>query len=286
VTLDHRKLQRALVIALHDAGFARALREDAAGALAPLGLGAAEQAELARVDPRALATDPLRPRRVMRAIAEEYRASTTMLLARTRRIGALDGFFGSPWFRDAVMQDRALAVALGGYLAAEAGDDALLAGVVALEHARARARREASAPVRPGVGLAPGVAVIEVDLAVLPAMQSVERWLFEVGLMPQILLADDAPRLPPLPAVGAGVEHLLFQPAGAQVSMSSIDADLYTVLAALVPARAKPDARAALVAAGIPSARAPGLLDALLLEGLLSEGPPPGAPLLAGDGVA
>ena len=100
--------------------------------------------------------------------------------------------------------------------------------------------------------------------------------------MPQVALCDDAPRLPPLGALTGTLEHYLFQPAGDDVALAPIDADLYRVLAAFATPTPRAAAAAAVARAGVPAARAADLLDSLLIEGLLSEGPPP-SPLLAGS---
>jgi hypothetical protein len=117
---------------------------------------------------------------------------------------------------------------------------------------------------------------------VLPAIQAIERYLFEVGLMPQVALCDDAPRLPPLGALAGHDEHYLFQPAGDDVALAPIDAALFAVLSAFTDPTPRPAAPAALARAGVPASRAADLLDSLLLEGLLSEGPPSDALRLAG----
>jgi hypothetical protein len=150
-----------------------------------------------------------------------------------------------------------------------------LAGVLALESTRAAARRSARTVARRDVSLAPGVAVLALDASVVPAIQAVERYLFEVGLMPQVALCDDAPRLPPLPPLAGRDDHFILQPAGTDVSLSPIDAGLHAVLAAFE--RPVPRANAASILtsrANVPASRASELLESLLLEGLLTEGPP------------
>jgi len=274
--VNHRALQRALVVAQYDPD----VRWQA---LAAPGLGADELAELEGVDRRGLRTDPLRRRRLLRTLAEEYKASTTLLLAETRSLAGMEAFFTSATFRAAVMDDRALAVAFGDFLAgcARGATTPQLGGVVQLESTRAASRRGARAAVRAGVSLAPGVAVLAIDASVLPALQAVERYLFEVGLMPQVALCDDAPRLPPLGPLAGHDETFLFQPAGDDVALAPIDAHLQRVLAGFAASVARGDARAVLAKAGVPAARAAELLDSLLLEGLLSEGPPADAPRIA-----
>jgi hypothetical protein len=117
--------------------------------------------------------------------------------------------------------------------------------------------------------------VLRLDASVVPAIQAVERYLFEVGLMPQVALCDDAPRLPPLRPLAGVDEFFLLQPAGADVALSPIDAALHAVLSAF--AMPVPRAQAAptlTTRANVPASRAAELLEGLLLEGLLSEGPP------------
>jgi hypothetical protein len=280
--VSHHELQRALVISLYDATFPAALASDP-GLVA--GLTAAERGQLLQVDPRALRTDPLRRRRTLRTLAEEFKASTTLALAETRSLAFAEGFFASPQFRDAVLARRPLAPALGEFLlaAVDAGRlrTALLRDIVRLELTAARCRRARELPPRPGIALAPGVAVAALDAAALPAVQLVERWLFELGLMPQAALCDDAPPVPALPAAAGGTTRFLWTPATSGVSLTTIDEGLYRVLATLEPPATRAQAAAALVATGVPAARADELVQTLLEEGLLAEGPPPGAELLA-----
>jgi len=276
--VNHRALQRALVVAQYDP---EVRFEELTDGAADAALGPEELAELAKVDRRGLRTDPLRRRRLLRTLAEEYKASTTLLLAETRSLAGMEAFFTSVAFRAAVLHDRALALAFGSFLGdlARASGAAArtppLAGVVALESTRAASRRSARAVARPDVSLAPGVAVLAVDASVVPAVQAVERYLFEVGLMPQVALCDDAPRLPPFGPLAGRDEHFLLQPAGTDVALSPIDAALHRVLSAFERPVPRPEAAAVLTSrAGVPAARAPELLESLLLEGLLTEGPP------------
>ena len=53
-------------------------------------------AQLAAIDPRALKLDRLLRRRTLRTLFDEYKASTTLYLARARKLAALDDFFRSP----------------------------------------------------------------------------------------------------------------------------------------------------------------------------------------------
>jgi hypothetical protein len=113
------------------------------------------------------------------------------------------------------------------------------------------------------------VAVVTVDEGTLECVQLVERWLFELGLMPQLALCADGPALPALPHADAPTWILL---QGAAIS--TIDEDLHRVLAAVAarPMKTRADAAATLAPARVPAARADALVQALIDEGLLAEG--------------
>ena len=126
--MNHRALQRALIVAQYDPDVRF---EDLAGRGEAATLGPEELAELAKVDRRGLRTDPLRRRRLLRTLAEEYKASTTLLLAETRSLADMEAFFTSIAFRVAVLHDASLALAFGAFLgvAAQAPRGPLGAGV-------------------------------------------------------------------------------------------------------------------------------------------------------------
>jgi hypothetical protein len=278
--VSHHALQHALVIALHDETFVAELARDPEGTLAPLGLTGAEIAALAAVDPRALRTDPLRKRRTLRILAEEHRASITLALAETRSLAFAERFFASSAFRRAVIERRPLALAFGEYLAGADIAAPLFGEIVRLETLLARCRRDKERPPSRGIALAPGVAVDAFDAATLPAVQALESYVFELALMPQVALCDDRP-VPPAATPSGATAHLLVTPSGGGVSLSTIDAALYRVLVALRTPTELPRAAAALAPAGVPSARAADLLQSLLEEGLLAEGWPVDATLIA-----
>lgn len=278
--MNHRALQRALVVALHDETFLAEMKADPVRA-APH-LGETERRALLAVDPRALRTDPLRRRRLLRVLAEEYKASTTLALAETRSLAWAEAFFASPVFRAAIFGDRPLALAFGEYLAGADLATPQFPDVLRLEATRARCRRDRHRPPAPGVALAPGVAIASFDGGVLETIQTVEQYLFEIGLMPQVALCADAPRLPALLPLGARPPlRLLFTPSAADVGLAPIDDDLHGVLSALAAPRGRAEAVQALAGAGVPAGAAPDVLQSLLEDGLLAEGPPAGAPLLA-----
>jgi hypothetical protein len=264
--MSHHALQHALVIALHDDGFVAAMHADPEATLAPLGLGAAERAQLLAVDRRAFRTDPLRRRRLLRTLGEELKVSTTLVLWETRSAASIEAFFGSRYFRDAVATRGSLAPAFGAFLAATPRATPQTADVIRLETATARCRRERGRAPHPGTALAPGVAVGAFDAGVLETVQRVERYLFELRLMPQLALCADGPALPELPAVGGGTLYLLFTPTASGVSLTPIDEDLHRVLAAFATPRADPAA----APHGVPRARVATLVASLVEEGLLT----------------
>jgi hypothetical protein len=256
--VSHRELQQALVIAQHDPGFLDHLEG--------VRLDAAEQAQLRALDRRAFATDPLRRRRVLKALVEELRASATLACRESGSLAALEGFFASRWFRGAVTARTPLAIALGEFL----GDGAppLRAAIALLETALCRARRATGEPPPAGhVTLAPGVAAVAFDFDVLAAVQAIERWLFAATLVPQQVLCADLPPFPSLPGPDGEARHLLVVPPG---SLSDADPDLHRVLVAF--ARPLPLASVAdrLTPLGVPRSRALGLVESLEAEGLLA----------------
>jgi len=279
--MSHHALQRALVVALHDPGFADAMRADPAAALAPFGLEPAEAAQLLAVDPRALAIDRLRGRRVLKAIAEELKGSLAIALAEARRLGFADDFFASPCFRAAVIEDRHLVLALADYLAAALASGELaspsLAGVLAIERAQAEVRRDADRDPPPGLSLAPGIRLVTCDAASLAALQAAERHLFELSLLPHIALCDDRPALE-LPAVEARSLHLVVRARGGEVALDEVPEPFFRSLGALAGAAARaPLHRAgvadALALVGLRVADTDRLVGDLVADGYLVEGP-------------
>lgn len=256
--MSHRSLQHALVIALHDEAFVDAMHADPESVLGQLGLDARERTQLLAVDRRAFRTDPLRPRKLLRVLAEELPVSTALLLHETRSAASIEAFFSSPHFRAAVASRHSLAPAFGDFLASLASRTPQLADVIRLETTTARCRRaKATTPPR-GISLAPGVAVGAFDAGVLETINRVERWLFELKLMPVLALCSDGPALPALPPPGAGALHLLFTPSQTGVQLTPIDEDLHRALT--VFATPRPDS------AGYPR----GLIDSLVDENILS----------------
>ncbi len=276
--MSHHGLQQAVVVALHSPAFVDALREDADAALAPFDITPEERAHLLAVDPRAFGVDAARSRRVLRAIVDELKASTTIALAETRSFAFALEFFAAPAFRDAVIAGTPLVLAFGHYLATAADAGVLrtpqLPDVIRLELTRAQCRRTAAdAPAR-GIALAPGVAVLALDGNTLACVQRMEQYLFDIGLIPQLAVCDDAPRppqLPPLGAVPAAHLQLAPQPGGGDIALTPIDEPLYRVLDVLSVARPRAGAESA-IAPLVPRGAASRVIDGLIEDGAVAKG--------------
>src|SRR4029077_15421781 len=85
-------------------------------ALANLELSDPERAQLLSVDRRAWRYDPLRRRRTLRTLVEEFKVSTTLALAETRSLASLDGFSSSDYFHQAVQQRDSMGLAFAQFL--------------------------------------------------------------------------------------------------------------------------------------------------------------------------
>jgi len=226
--VSHHDLQKALVVALHDPAFVAAMHDDPDAALARFRLAPAERAQLLAVDPRAFAVDRLRPRRVLKAIVEELRASMAIALAETRSFAFADRFFSSPAFHGAILGDQPLVLALADYLAGAGLAAPQLAGVLAVERARAESRRDAARRPGPGLSVAPGIRLLASTTGALAALQAAEQHLFELSLLPHMALCDDRPPLT-LPPPGGDPLYLVMR-AG---ELSDLPAPLFRTLHAI-----------------------------------------------------
>ena len=248
--MSHRTLERVFVRMLFDPAFVDAVYSDAASALAGLDLAPDEVANIVGTDRRAWGHDPLRRLRTLRTLDDEFKASSTMILAATRSVGSLDEFFSSRQFHDAVQHRGSLAGAFGEFLervrVARAGDVPLLEDVLRLEAMLAGCRRAVTSgpagdqPVSDAtaggvnrdwtVGFVAGHVVGRFDANVVEAVNAVEKYLFEVGLMPAVALCEDAPRLSGVPRAANVPAYLLALPSGATVSLMPVDGDYFALL--------------------------------------------------------
>lgn len=243
--MSHHALERVYVRMLFDPAFVDRVYADPRAALLGIELTDAERDNLVAVDRRAWGHDPLRRYRTLRTLSDEFKATTTLVLAATRSLGSLDAFFSSDEFHQTVQGRGLLALAFGDYVARLVAERALdspqIPEVLRLEAMLARCRRELESAKRAGargtaddpdarIGLAPGHAVDRFNANVVAAVNVAERYLFEVGLMPAVALCEDAPRLDRLPEVSSEPAYLLALPGAAGVSLMPVDADYYALL--------------------------------------------------------
>ena len=80
------------------------------------------------------------------------------------------------------------------------------------------------------MGFVAGHAVGRFDANVVEAVNAVEKYLFEVGLMPAVALCDDAPRLGGVPSPAGAPAYLLALPSGTAVSLMPVDEDYFALL--------------------------------------------------------
>ena len=251
--MSHRTLERVFVRMLFDPAFVDAVYADAADALAGLDLTPAEVANIVETDRRSWGHDPLRRLRTLRTLFDEFKASSTMVMAATRSMTALDAFFSGREFHAAVQHRGSLAGAFAAFLerirVERAIDEPLLCDVLRLEAMMARCRRALEASAMPAEGVAArtaaigagaglnrtvafaaGHAVGRFDANVVEAVNAVEKYLFEVGLMPAVALCDDAPRLGGMPGAAGVAAFLLALPSGSAVSLMPVDEDYFQLL--------------------------------------------------------
>ncbi len=200
----HLAAQRAVVRMMFDPAFAEAARQDPDKVLAAL--PAPLRKQLAQVDARAFQLDPLRRRRALRGLSEEWKATTTLILSETRSLAALEKFFSSSSFHRSIDERGSMPLAFAEWVAVEIAEGRLtgaaLPGVLSIETALARSRRQvtdagddgSSEDAGDSIAVAAGVVAIEVTAGALAALHACERYLFEVNLMPAVALCDDRPR--------------------------------------------------------------------------------------------
>jgi hypothetical protein len=289
--MSHHTLQKLVVRLLFDESFAAAVYQDPATALAGLELTESERAQVLRVDRRAWRHDALRQRRTLRTLVEEFKISTTVALAETRSLASLERFFSTPYFHQAVQERGSLAFSFSEFLLAGCRNGEWTApqlpDLIRLETALAGCRRTlarekpqnnselpATISDRARIRLAPGYALGSFQANTIATIQHVERYLFELSLMPAMALCDDAPRLTGLPAVEAQKKvYLLFGPGAAGISLTELDKSSYLVL---YETRRTSEIKSLLARLGPASARrAPEILPEWLEQGALMIIPEP-----------
>ncbi len=241
--MSYHALQRLSVRLLFDPAFVKRLYSAPDSVLKGLDLTESERAQLLSVDKRAWGYDALRRKRTLRTLVEEFKVSSTMVLAQTRSMASLEAFFSSDKFHSSVEQRGSMALSFAAFLAdMQSAMIPQFADVLRLETTTARCRRSLQAasdeptetPLTVSdttrVQLAPGNDVGRFQGRVIETIQRVEQYLFEVSLMPAVALCDDAPRLEGLPDVDTKKIHLLFTPGAAGITLVNIDKYDYLVL--------------------------------------------------------
>lgn len=246
--MSHHTLQQLTTRMLFDASFVDTVYADADKALAGLDLSAQERTQVLAVDRRAWRTDALRVRRTLRTLAEEFKIATTVVLAETRLLDSLEAYFSSRFFHQAIQQRGSLALSFaeflqdgwraGRWMAPQLPDLIRLeATIVACRRAYERAGAQPSvAPPsvindRARVALAAGCDVASFQANIIATVQHIERYLFELSLMPAMALCEDAPRLTDLPPVAHPEKTwLLFSPGASGIALTHLDKATYQVL--------------------------------------------------------
>jgi hypothetical protein len=275
--MPHRETQKFLVRLLYDPTLLERLKANP-GLLQ--GLSSEERASLLAIDPRALRAEPLRRRRTLRGLIDELKISMTMALSEWRLIVRLEeGFFSSERFHKAITKDTLLVLALANFLEDECSAQRLksphLREVLRYESACLQSRRapalqptQAALTERSVVKRAHGVFGIKFSVDVIAIVQHVERFLFELSLLPQMALCEDAPRLSPL-SLPAQEKRILLTPIGGEVSLSNLDVGLYALLEALSAPREVKTLAQILAPFGVPAKHVIPLLSSLQSEGLI-----------------
>ena len=114
--MSHHTLQK-LVVRMHfDEAFVAAIHAAPEQTLANLDLTEAERQQLLSVDRRAWRYDALRRKRTLRTLVEEFKTSTTIVLAETRSLASLEQFFSSSFFHGAVQERGSLGLSFAEFL--------------------------------------------------------------------------------------------------------------------------------------------------------------------------
>ncbi len=233
-------LQRVYVRMLFDPAFVDAVHRDPAEALSGTDVTEVERGWLLACDRRLFTADPLRRRRSLKGLVDEFKGSSALVVARTRKLATLDAFFSSPLFHGVIQQRGSMALAYADYLGTLATLDPRIAAVATLEGAMARARRgRAPTPKRVDAfdekehyALSPHVALARVPGGTLAVLQGVEQLLFELSLTPVAALAEDGPNTSALPEIdGSQMErYLATRGEGDQVGLEELPEELTLLL--------------------------------------------------------
>jgi hypothetical protein len=246
--MSHHTLQKIVVRMLFDEEFVEEVYAMPDRALDKLDLTETERRQLLSVDRRAWRHDLLRRRRTLRTLVEEFKVSTTIILAETRSLASLERFFSSQFFHRAIEERGSMGLAFAQFLLDGCRNGKWrtpqIADIVRLEAAIAGCRRAlaregrdevralpATISDRARIRLAAGYDVASFQANVIATIQRVEQYLFELSLMPAMALCDDAPRLSGLPEVDQQKKvYLLFGPGATGISITNLDKSDFLIL--------------------------------------------------------
>ncbi|MEZ4381903.1 MAG: hypothetical protein R3A79_11200 [Nannocystaceae bacterium] len=263
--IDPQRVQRALVCMHFDPAFAAAVRGDAALEL-PQPLSPAERALLRGVDPRTLRTDAMRRARAVQALLEEFPVTAALLGA-----PAVDAFFSTPRFREAVFTRGSMALAFAAHLELHAQ---VVGGAATIEAAAATVRRAAQLPP-PAVDLVDARAPLRCAPRFAPrivpggTLAWYERALARLGPDPLRALAELRRPWRKRPPRG-GQQFLLIEgKEGGSLALGGASEGLVRLLLAAAEPRPRAELAAVAVALGAEGHEAEELLDELVGDGLL-----------------
>jgi hypothetical protein len=269
--MSHHTLQRVVFRMLYDPTFAQRVHDGEDIPVTPT-----ERAWLLATDPRAWSVDHQRPTRTLHELSTEFPVSCALVVGTTRRVDTLRAFFRSPQFHQTVQNRGSLDEGFAAYLGSLDLQVPQLPGLLAVEAAKARCRRELElSPARldqaseGDIWRSRGVGALQVDASTLDAMNRVEELLFELTLMPAAGLASDGPPLPDLPPLAKEPDHLVLRPAEGDIALARLGRVVCRTLMALE--RPAPlESFAAL--SGLPEHVVPQLLADLSRSSLVAQG--------------
>src|SRR5262249_11843227 len=116
ISMSHHTLQKLMIRMLFDEEFVEEVYAAPDRALAGLELTEADRRQLLAVDRRAWRHDLLRSRRTLRTLAEEFKISTTIVLAETRSLASLERFFSSRFFHNSIEDRGSMGLAFAEFL--------------------------------------------------------------------------------------------------------------------------------------------------------------------------
>ena len=276
--MPHTALNRVIVRMLFDPLFVEQVYTAPEPTLRPLEIPDHLVTELLKTDRRAWQVDTERRKRTLHSLIGEFKCSTTLALSETGSIGLLDAFFSHHLFHRSVQTRGSLSDAFAKYLTHLHTEGNVThphyLDLLTLEATKAQCRRELTetlpSPSRDGYSLPPGVHSKELNGNVIPALNQIEHYLYELSLLPALALCEDRPAFPSLPPVSSPT-HFLFRPREGEedIHLSPVSVVVHDALNEMKSPLSREGFLKKMKRRGLSTERANELLDALLEEGLL-----------------